>query len=171
MPGSPALGHDARTAPKDIPLALGEGVRLSYSGARSRASSSKGSQADLEVPTTVKLCLSHRTCATCTHYDDDWDPVELARGVKVYMWWGKPANSQGETTGQYCGYCVKVYTAKFRGVRNMSMNVYSGVLGSDDSKLKLHITMVGLTVQQMVAKGGRRVRVNWDGIDDLVFSN
>ena len=68
--------------------------------------------------------------------------------------------------GDHCGFCVKVFCAKFRGIRTMSMGTYSGILGADEDKLKMHGLMVQITIQKMIEKGGKRKHLDWDAIQE-----
>jgi len=109
----------------------------------------------------------HRKCVLCIFYDDDWDPVDLAQGRKVYMMWGKPCNSKGETMGQFCYYCVKVFCALFRSVPGMTLSNYQKSL--DDVKLKLHVNMVNCVVKKITESGGnRRAVMDWDTVEDCM---
>ncbi len=60
----------------------------------------------------------------CVFFDDEWDPVDLHFGRKVYVAWGKPPNHKGETQGNTCYYCVKVFCALFRDVGNTTITTY-----------------------------------------------
>lgn len=162
---------DSKELPKRLALLDGQG--LSGRGARTRTSASErsgqGSQVGSEqLAASIEYKPCHRKCALCTHHDDDWDPVDLHLGKKVFMWWGKPCSPKGETVGAYCGYCVKVFCAKFRLIGSTTISSYGQQL--DERKLNLHISMVKLTVKSMVDKGGnRKAHVDWDGIQERGF--
>jgi hypothetical protein len=154
-------------------LALTEGHGLSVKGARTRASRSDGdpdcgSQADDENRGGKAAPKPrHQKCGTCPRFDDDWDPVDLARGLKHYMWWGKPCSPKGETVGLYCGYCLTLFCAKFRHIRTVTMQSYASSLGCDPKKMSLHLKMVELTIEKCIEKGGkRRTHFDWTAIED-----
>ena len=82
------------------------------------------------------------------------------------MKWGRPCNAKGETQGNQCHYCVKVFCARFRCVGQTTIATYAKSL--DDTKLKLHIGLVKKVIQCLIGKGGgdRRVTIDWEKLDD-----
>jgi hypothetical protein len=84
-----------------------DGLEISKSGQSRSSRSAKSRQkenpdlAKLEeesAPSKIALKPLGRKCAWCPRKDNDWDPIKLAQGEKVFMEWGKPSYD-GKTQG------------------------------------------------------------------------
>ena len=68
---------------------------------------------EVELPGPLRadrIIRDGRACGICNRHDTD--PDEAIAGIG-YMYWGlKPKN--GKTCGLYCGYCIRVWDAKFK---------------------------------------------------------
>ena len=85
-----------------------------------------------------------RKCNTCVHTDDMWDPFTLrVHGCKVYCWWGKPCNEQGQSTCWHCGYCTKFVLSVIKPTMHITFAEYESMLGQNGgARLKVHITKI-----------------------------
>jgi hypothetical protein len=116
-----------------------------------------------------------RKCSTCPHKDDQLDPVDLARGVRAPLWWGRPKDPlTGATKGLTCGYCVKIYCAKAKhrkiGGKPMTLPLWEVELGSGEGALSKHHLLVGVVIKLMIEKGcNRAVRPLWDLLEGRVL--
>ena len=108
---------------------------------------------------------SHKKCHICIFFDDDEDPVEKHFGRSCLMLWGKPCGPNGETSGCYCHYCMKIYAAKIRGIAGMTITVYKQQLG-DQKKHDKHMALQKVLIQKIIDNGGSSSsHVDWDALD------
>ncbi len=86
-------------------LALPQGVR-STSG-RQGSHGSRG----LSTGAAVVACPDGRSCKLCGCADNSWDPVDGEPSVRH---WGYPCTPDGKTRGDFCYYCVRVHTGRYK---------------------------------------------------------
>ena len=105
-----------------------------------------------------------RKCNTCVRRDDEWDPFTLqVFGKKVYMWWSKPVNEQGETCSCHCGYCAKFFLSQIKKVMKISIGQYEILLGQNGgARLKVHMAVVDASIELMVQKRSRSCSIGME---------
>ena len=110
---------------------------------------------------------SHRKCLLCIFHDYDPDPVEQQLGREdVLMFRGKPIGLGGETVGNYCFYCVKIYNGRFRGIRGMTIIKYTNECGQEDKVHQKNLAMQKLVIKHIVERGGaRHLHINWEALE------
>ena len=170
----------SREVPRELAL---QGASLSSRGQHSRGSRSDGGGSqcrgddetgggvadnDPALGAVVVYRPSHRKCALCLHFADDWDPVWLAFDKKILMKWGKPMLKSGECSGEFCFYCVKMFCGKFRQVGKYTMAQYKNEVGTG-SNLTLHMKMVLVVVKYIIKCGGHAAvpKFDWDAVEDI----
>jgi hypothetical protein len=116
----------------------------------------------------IAPCPLGRTCNLCPHKDDQWDPVELARGVQIFMWWAKPPNLKGQTVGNYCGYCCKYHSGFIKATMGLSITAYEGYLAQAD-RLQKHQRVIAELVLNCIARGGISGKVDYAILEEQVL--
>ena len=152
-------------------LALSAGQALS----RRRSSRSKASPSEADMdkalgepaanvgPTRVTC---HRKCLLCIFFDDDVDPVEKHFGRQILMFWGRPNGPNGETMGNYCFYCMRIYSANVRGIKGMTVNAYTAQLGKEEKKHDQHLALQRCVIKTIIDRGGvRNGHMNWEALE------
>lgn len=161
----------AQLPPKDASsLALAKGQAMS---ARARSRKTSASAQDDDLDAEQQQCgprPCHRRCNLCPRYDDDADPIDSTPERKVIMWWGKPPGQNGETRGSFCGYCMKWYCARVRGIPGMTLTKYANELGMDEQLFKQHTASVECMIQKILANGRNRgCRIDYEALEDEVL--
>ena len=94
-----------------------------------------------------------RKCPTCFHKDDRWDPVEVQRVPPVHKlcWWGKSrCKKTGASRGHHCGYCIKIWTARWRHRKvegqNMTLELWQRQLSEEEGALERHHNLVKVVI-------------------------
>ena len=93
-----------------------------------------------------------RKCTFCNHRDCDHDPVSKEKGIIEIMWWGCRPHDDGTTSGNECGFCMRIYFARIK-TRGITLSAYRLELGQSESKLNAHQTLVSITIKAYKEKG------------------
>ena len=118
-----------------------------------------------------------RKCPTCFHKDDQWDPVEVQRVPPVYKlcWWGKSrCKKTGKSRGHHCGYCIKIWMARWRHRKvegqNMTLELWQRQLSEEEGALERHHNLVKVVIKMIVDRGFNfGCHPNWEQADTEVL--
>ena len=132
---------------------------------------------DNEPVLPIKPMPDGRKCPTCFHKDDQWDPVELLRVPPVYKlcWWGKDrCKKTGKSRGLHCGYCIKIWSARWRHRKvegkDMTLELWQRQLSEEEGALERHQLLVKVVTKLIVDRGfNYGCHPNWEQAETEVL--
>jgi hypothetical protein len=127
-----------------------------------------------------------RACKLCGCTDDSPDPVDEALqitsaildGKIMFRLWGYKNKPDGKSDGYFCGFCVRVFNARYAMKQNpltpgkcYTLSATVVLLGSSQQEHQRFHGFLKFMIEHMVKAGGRDKvgQLPWDQIDSLVL--
>ena len=105
-----------------------------------------------------------RLCRLCGLADNSADPLAEALGLQEPRWWGV-APQDNKTVGTFCGYCMKVWVARYRKTKGWSLGVLAEKCGVDQNLQSQFLNFLKMLIQHIVKVKARDGRAPWQEFD------
>jgi hypothetical protein len=79
----------------------------------------------------VLVVTDGRLCRLCNEADSSRDPLAQFLMLSEPRWWGYPPDKDGKTHGYFCGYCLRVFIARYKKAKGWTVTHLVEVCGTD----------------------------------------